>query len=143
MKKRICALLLAAVLVYMPYALAAAILTPLNHPAAQGTAWAAYEQEAAAQTPGTQRVRVLEHSDEALLWRLRLIGSAREEIIFSSFDLRADESGQDVMVALREAAARGVHVRVLVDRDERAAEPAGERRAAGARRGGKRRGAAL
>ena len=52
MKKRICALLLAAVLVYMPYALAAAILTPLNHPAAQGTAWAAYEQEAAAQTPG-------------------------------------------------------------------------------------------
>ena len=33
MKKRICALLLAAVLVYMPYALAAAILTPLNHPA--------------------------------------------------------------------------------------------------------------
>ena len=69
MKKRICALLLAAVLVYMPYALAAAILTPLNHPAAQGTAWAAYEQEAAAQTPGAQRVRVLEHSDEALLWR--------------------------------------------------------------------------
>ena len=56
-------LLLAAVLVYMPYALAAAILTPLNHPAAQGTAWAAYEQEAAAQTPGAQRVRVLEHSD--------------------------------------------------------------------------------
>ena len=107
MKKRICALLLAAVLVYMPYALAAAILTPLNHPAAQGTAWAAYEQEAAAQTPGAQRVRVLEHSDEALLWRLRLIGSAREEIIFSSFDLRADESGQDVMAALREAAARG------------------------------------
>ena len=49
MKKRICALLLAAVLVYMPYALAAAILTPLNHPTAQGTAWAAYEQEAAAQ----------------------------------------------------------------------------------------------
>ena len=42
MKKRICALLLAAVLVYMPYALAAAILTPLNHPAAQGTAWAAW-----------------------------------------------------------------------------------------------------
>ena len=115
MKKRICALLLAAVLVYMPYALAAAILTPLNHPAAQGTAWAAYEQEAAAQTPGAQRVRVLEHSDEALLWRLRLIGSAREEIIFSSFDLRADESGQDVMAALREAAARGVRVRVLVD----------------------------
>ena len=115
MKKRICALLLAAVLVYMPYALAAAILTPLNHPAAQGTAWAAYEQEAAAQTPGAQRVRVLEHSDEALLWRLRLIGSAREEIIFSSFDLRADGSGQDVMAALREAAARGVRVRVLVD----------------------------
>ena len=81
MKKRICALLLAAVLVYMPYALAAAILTPLNHPAAQGTAWAAYEKEAAVQTPGAQRVRVLEHSDEALLWRLRLIGSAREEII--------------------------------------------------------------
>ena len=113
MKKRICALLLAAVLVYMPYALAAAILTPLNHPAAQGTAWAAYEQEAAAQTPGAQRVRVLEHSDEALLWRLRLIGSAREEIIFSSFDLRADESGQDVMAALREAAARGVEAFVV------------------------------
>ena len=115
MKKRICALLLAAVLVYVPYALTAAILMPLYHPAAQGTAWAAYEQEAAAQTPGAQRVRVLERSDEALLWRLRLIESAREEIIFSSFDLRADESGQDVMAALCAAAERGVRVSVLVD----------------------------
>lgn len=115
MKKRICALLLAAVLVYVPYALAAAILTPLHHPAAQGTAWEAYEQEAAAQMPGAQRVRVLERSDEALLWRLRLIESAQEEIVFSNFDLRADESGQDVMSALRAAAERGVHVRILVD----------------------------
>ena len=115
MKKRICALLLAAVLVYVPYALTAAILTPLHHPAAQGTAWAAYEQEAAVQTPDAQRVRVLERSDEALLWRLRLIESAREEIIFSSFDLRADESGQDMMAALCAAAERGVRVRVLVD----------------------------
>ena len=115
MKKRLCALLLAAVLVYVPYALTAAILVPLHHPTAQGTAWAAYEQEAAAQTPSAQRVRVLERSDEALLWRLRLIESAREEIVFSSFDLRADESGQDVMAALRAAAERGVHVRILVD----------------------------
>lgn len=115
MKKRICALLLAAVLVYVPYALTAAIVTPLHHPAAQGETWVAYEQEAAAQTPGAQRVRVLERSDEALLWRLRLIESAQEEIVFSSFDLRADESGQDIMAALCSAAERGVRVRVLVD----------------------------
>lgn len=118
MKKRICALLLAAVLVYMPYALAAAILTPLNHPAAQGTAWAAYEQEAAAQTPGAQRVRVLEHSDEALLWRLRLIGSAREEIIFSSFrSPRRREWTGPMMAALprRPAGGAACALRVLVE----------------------------
>ena len=70
MKKRICALLLAAVLVYMPYALAAAILPPLTHPAAQGTARAAYEQEAAARGV---RVRVLVDGMNA---RLNLQGSA-------------------------------------------------------------------
>lgn len=60
-------------------------------------------------------MRSIEDTDSALLWRLQLIESAEREVIFSTFDLRADGSGQDLMAALYGAAQRGVRVRVIVD----------------------------
>ena len=52
---------------------------------------------------------------DALVWRLRLIESAKENIMLSIFDFRDDNSGQDMMAALLNAADRGVKVQILVD----------------------------
>ncbi len=80
-----------------------------------------FQQSAeAVQTPtlssaASERVLCVDDNQEALLWRLRLIEEAQEEIILSTFDWRDDDSGQAVMAALLEAADRGVQVRILVD----------------------------
>ena len=65
--------------------------------------------------PAAERVCLIDDNDDALLWRLRLISSAQEEIILSTFDLRADNSGTDIIAALMDAAERGVQVRLIVD----------------------------
>lgn len=62
-----------------------------------------------------ERVRLLKSNEDALLWRLRLINSAQEELVLSTFDFRADKCGGDVLSALYDAAERGVNVRILVD----------------------------
>lgn len=65
--------------------------------------------------PGTERVMCIENNDEALLWRLRMIGAARETIVLTTFDLRMDNSGLDVVAALFDAAERGVSIKLLID----------------------------
>lgn len=70
-----------------------------------------YESEEA----GNERILCVDDNNEALLWRLRMIESAREKIIFSTFDFREDDSGTDVMAALYCAAERGVKVQILLD----------------------------
>ena len=100
--------------IYLLYAVLTAILIPLPQKESSGELWRQYE--ARLDTPAAQeRVMTIEDSDSALLLRLQLIESARRELIFSTFDLRADESGQDVMSALCAAAERGVQVRMIVD----------------------------
>ena len=100
--------------VYLLYAVLTAILVPLPQKEASGTLWQQYEARLDT-TAAQERVMTVEDSDSALLLRLQLIESAQQEIILSSFDLRADESGQDVMAALLAASARGVQVRIIVD----------------------------
>lgn len=68
-----------------------------------------------AAAPGSERVACVDGNSDALLWRLRLIGAAQREIILSTFEFHADESGRDVLSALLAAADRGVKVRVLID----------------------------
>ena len=65
--------------------------------------------------PGAERVAYIDNSEDALLCRLNLIQSAEKELILSTFDFNADESGTDVLAALYQAAERGVQVRVLID----------------------------
>ena len=81
---------------------------------AAGELWSQYEARLGTDA-SQERVRSIEDTDSALLWRLQLIESAEREVIFSTFDLRADGSGQDLMAALYGAAQRGVQVRVIVD----------------------------
>lgn len=64
---------------------------------------------------GPERVAYISDNMDALLYRLRMIEEAEDEIILSTFDFNCDESGQDIMAALLHAADRGVHVRVIVD----------------------------
>lgn len=65
--------------------------------------------------PSGERARILVDNGTALAERIRLISQAKERIILSTFDFRADESGKDVLAALQAAADRGVSVKVLVD----------------------------
>lgn len=50
-----------------------------------------------------ERILCIDDNKEALIWRLRLIGAAKERIILTIFDFRDEESGQDIMAALWEA----------------------------------------
>ena len=100
--------------VYLLYGVLTAILVPLPQKEAAGELWSQYEARLS-EDASQERVRSIEDTDSALLWRLQLIESAEREVIFSTFDLRADGSGQDLMAALYGAAQRGVRVRVIVD----------------------------
>ena len=64
---------------------------------------------------GQERILNIENNVDALVWRLRLIESAKENIVLATFDFRDDNSGQDMMAALLNAADRGVKVQILVD----------------------------
>lgn len=62
-----------------------------------------------------QRARIISDNGEALAERIRLISQAEEEIILSTFDFNADDSGKMLLAALLSASQRGVHVSLLVD----------------------------
>lgn len=64
---------------------------------------------------GTERVLSIDDNFEALLWRIRVMETAKEEIILSTFDFGDDESGRDMMACLLAAADRGVSVRMIID----------------------------
>jgi len=68
-----------------------------------------------ADSPSTERIVCIDSNEDALLWRLKMINCARESIVLTTFDLRADEAGIDVMSALYDAAERGVRIRILID----------------------------
>lgn len=66
-------------------------------------------------TSGSERVAYITDHTDALLYRLRMIEEAKDEIILSTFDFNSDESGKDILAALLSAADRGVKVRVIAD----------------------------
>jgi len=57
----------------------------------------------------------IDDNEEALKWRIRLIGLAKHSLIICSHDFRADNSGKDIICALLNAAQRGVKVFLLAD----------------------------
>lgn len=66
-------------------------------------------------TVSCDRAALIEDNGEALAERIRIIENAKERIVLSTFDFRADTSGKQVLAALRAAAGRGVQVEVLMD----------------------------
>ena len=77
---------------YLLYAVLTAILVPLPQKEATGELWSQYEERLRTEA-APERVKSIESAEDALLYRLRLIENAKEEIVFSTFDLRADGSG--------------------------------------------------
>lgn len=78
----------------------------------------AFHREAQAALPEDHaggRIACIDDNTEALVWRLRLIESAEEELILSTFGLSDGESGRDLMAALLNASRRGVEIRLLLD----------------------------
>lgn len=73
------------------------------------------QTEFTSETAEAEKIRCIDDNEEALLWRLRMIGTAKESIVLSTFDLRADENGTKLLAALNHAAVRGVKIQLLID----------------------------
>ncbi len=61
------------------------------------------------------RATIIDDNGEALARRITLIENAKEEIVMSTFSFKSDTAGRQMITALREAARRGVSVRILID----------------------------
>ncbi len=64
---------------------------------------------------GSDRAAIIEDNEQALDIRLQMIAGAKERIILSTFDIRTDDSGKDILAALLAACDRGVKVELFVD----------------------------
>jgi putative cardiolipin synthase len=69
----------------------------------------------AAAHPGLSGVRLIDDGAEALDLRLQLIAAARTRIDLQYYIWADDKAGHQLLAALADAAARGVHVRLLLD----------------------------
>lgn len=113
--KRILSISVKAFLVWLLYTVICLVIPPLFHKTTdtalrQTEDWCDAEGAAA-----QERILSIDDNREALIWRLRLIESAKEKIVLTTFDFRSDNSGKDIMAALLQAADRGVEVQILVD----------------------------
>lgn len=61
------------------------------------------------------RAMLLETSTQAWEERMRLLSQAKERIILSTFDIREDESAQDILAVIFRKADEGVEVKIFVD----------------------------
>ncbi len=112
MLRKIKIILLLALGLFLLFAAVSCYVPPLFHKRC--------EEEDAAESlrqpsSATERVLCVDDNVEALLWRIRIIESARNEIILSTFDFREDESGLAVMACLLEAAKKDVQVKIIVN----------------------------
>lgn len=62
-----------------------------------------------------ERVLCIDDNLDAQIWRIRMIESAQEEIILSTFGLGTGASGKNLAATLLKAAQRGVQIRLLLD----------------------------
>lgn len=104
-----------AFVAYLIYFLLASLLPFLSHPKVSEEIANFEPLSVYSDTQSEERVAAVSTSTDALLWRLRMIESAQDEIVLSTFEFAADESGKDVLSALLAAANRNVQVRIIWD----------------------------
>lgn len=105
-KKRLKVSLLAVLFVII-YLVATLVLPPAFHPKAGAVTLP--------ESATGERVACVDSNLDALIWRIRMIESAREEIILSTFGYGTGDSARDLNAALLAAADRGVQIRLLLD----------------------------
>ncbi len=103
------------VLLYFLCLVVSCVVLPGFHKEAEEESGNLPDFQNTASAPGTERVLAIDDNEEALLWRLRMMEEAQEEIILTTFDFGADEAGREIMAALLHAAERGVKVKILTD----------------------------
>lgn len=104
------------VCLFVLYLLAGALLPYVTHKSVSDEYAATFDCSSYySDTPGTERVRYISDNTDALIYRLKLLEEAQEEILFSTFDFDCDQAGLDMMAALLAAADRGVEVKMLID----------------------------
>ena len=99
----------------LTYELGGACVPFWFHPTVNAQYQADWERADYYATGSTDRAALVADNSDALDLRLRMIGEAQERILFSTFEIRSDESGQDILAALLAAADRGVSVQFLCD----------------------------
>ena len=116
MKRRIFVILRWALLLYLLY-LAAGALLPFVHTKKTGEEFKNNFEPASfySETESVDRARVVETSMDALESRVLMIHQAEKRIVLSTFDIRDGSSCRDIFSSLLEAADRGVKVQILVD----------------------------
>lgn len=112
-KKLFRALLIVGIL--LAYELGGACIPFWFHPAVNAEYQSGWDRSDYYATGSSDRAALVTDNSDALDLRLQMIGEARERILFSTFEIRSDESGRDVMAALLSAADRGVSVQFLCD----------------------------
>ncbi|MBO4283890.1 MAG: phospholipase D family protein [Clostridia bacterium] len=104
-------LLLLAYLIYFIVGMSAPFL-PLAKTAPGTRDPASYRGNGA---PWVERAAVIEENGDAFDWRLKLIDAATETVSFVTYQFREGESTTKLAAALKDAAERGVRVRIIVD----------------------------
>lgn len=74
-----------------------------------------HAEDCYADTVSADRACIIEDNEEALRERLKMIEQAKDRVILSTFEFRADESGKRMLAVLLQAAKRGVKVQILAD----------------------------
>lgn len=104
------------IILFIAFIVLGCLLPPLmNNKAGKGNEnsfSAVFLPEAASEK---ERILCIDDNEDALIWRLRTIEAAENEIVLSTFDFGNDDSGIDMMSALVKAADRGVHIRLFID----------------------------
>src|SRR5690349_21313639 len=72
-------------------------------------------EESVREHPGASGFRLISVGVEGFLARIEMINAAERTLDLQYYIFRGDETGSLVREALRRAAQRGVHIRVLVD----------------------------
>lgn len=109
-------LLLLLILLFILYVVGGAILSYRRQPSISPEYQADFRAaDFYSDSVSCDRACIIEDNEEALLQRLRMIEQAKKQIILSTFEFRADESGKDMLAALLAAAERGINIKILSD----------------------------
>lgn len=114
--KKIIKILFFTVIIFILYLIVGIILSYKRQPAvSQAYRDGFHAADCYSDSISCDRAYIMEDNEEALLERLRMIEQAKDRVILSTFEFRADESGKDMLAVLLAAAERGVDIRILAD----------------------------